>query len=97
MKLTKGLDVSMTRVIISGCNGKMGKVVAECISARNDCEVVAGIDITGGAADFPVFSKPDEDLPEADVLIDFSHPSLLSPLLQLGKKRRMPLVLCTTG
>ena len=87
----------MTRVIISGCNGKMGKVVAECISARNDCEVAAGIDITGGSADFPLFSSPNDDLPEADVLIDFSHPSLLSPLLQLGKKRRMPLVLCTTG
>lgn len=87
----------MTRVIISGCNGKMGKVVAECISSRSDCEVVAGIDVMGGAADFPLFSSPDENLPEADVLIDFSHPSLLSPLLQLGKKRHMPLVLCTTG
>ena len=30
-------------------------------------------------------------------MIDFSHPSALSSLLELGKKRRLPLVLCTTG
>ena len=31
------------------------------------------------------------------MLIDFSHPSVLSSLLEYGKQHHLPLVLCTTG
>ena len=88
----------MTRIIISGCNGKMGRVITELIKERSDCEVVAGIDMnTAENGGYPVFSDPAVVTVEADVLIDFSNPALLTSLLAYGRAKKMPLVLCTTG
>lgn len=88
----------MTRIIISGCGGKMGRVLFACAAQREDCTVVAGVDVHTGVQDaFPVYCSPLEIKEEADVLIDFSNPSLLPDLLAFGKKTHMPLVLCTTG
>lgn len=88
----------MTRILLCGCNGKMGRVIAACVKGREDCEIVAGIDLRADSGgDFPIYASPAEVNVEADVVIDFSNPALLSPLLQLGLARKLPLVLCTTG
>ncbi len=88
----------MTRIIISGCNGKMGREIAACVEQRENCVVVGGIDRnTDIANDFPVFTKPSEINVEADVIIDFSNPSLLPSLLQYAEQTGIALVLCTTG
>ena len=73
----------MTKIVISGANGKMGKTVYSCVSQRNDCIVSAGIDInTDKYADFIIYKSPN-DLPEKpDVIIDYSHPSCLNKLLE---------------
>ena len=34
----------MTRVIMYGCNGKMGQTITRLIEEENDVEIVAGID-----------------------------------------------------
>lgn len=88
----------MTRIILSGCCGHMGRVIANCVKEREDCEIVAGIDIhTQFPYAFPIYAKPEDIQEEADVLIDFSNPALLPPLLVFGRSRNLPLVLCTTG
>ncbi|MFU0833329.1 MAG: 4-hydroxy-tetrahydrodipicolinate reductase [Oscillospiraceae bacterium] len=88
----------MKKIILSGCNGTMGKVVSCCAAERNDVEIIAGIDLkTDSGYDYPVYSSPDQIHLEADVLIDFSNPALLYPLLEYGKMTKTPLVLCTTG
>lgn len=88
----------MTRMILSGCSGNMGRTVSACAAERGDFEIVAGIDRNRSPEPpYPVFSDPEEITAEADVLVDFSSPVLLSTLLEFGKKRRLPLVLCTTG
>lgn len=88
----------MTRIIISGCNGKMGHQVSSCTADRDDCEIVGGIDINNGANnEFPVFAKPKEINVDADVIIDFSNPAILPSLLQYAQIKKVPLVLCTTG
>ena len=75
----------MTRIVVSGCNGKMGHEIVSIVSEASDCQVVAGIDIhTTGNEEFPVFSKAEDVSVDADVLVDFSHPSALSSLC-LGK------------
>lgn len=88
----------MTKIILSGCSGKMGKVIAREVSLRDDCEIVAGVDIySDGSADFPVyddFSKIEED---SDVIIDFSNPSVLNGLLSYSISKSKPAVICTTG
>lgn len=88
----------MINIILSGCNGKMGKFISSVISDRDDCKVVAGIDINTQANDgFPVFAQPDEYKGEADVIIDFSHPSSLEKLLKYAKANNLPIVIATTG
>lgn len=88
----------MTRFILSGCNGKMGRVIAACVANRCDCEVVAGFDInTESHGGFPVYANPANCNVEADVLIDFSHPSALAGILAYAKEHRMPAVIATTG
>lgn len=88
----------MTKIILSGCGGKMGKVIAREVSLRDDCEIVAGVDIySDGSADFPVyddFSKIEEN---SDVIIDFSNPSVLDGLLSYSISKNKPAVICTTG
>lgn len=88
----------MVRIILSGCGGKMGRTVAACAEGREDCRIAAGIDLRKPeGAPFPVYGSPEEVQTEADVLIDFSNPALLAPLLTFGERTHTPLVLCTTG
>lgn len=88
----------MTKILLSGCNGTMGHVITARAASREDCEIVAGIDQSAGAsASYPVYAKPADIAEQADVLVDFSHPTLLPSLLQYGEKTNTPLVLCTTG
>ena len=88
----------MIKIIMNGCNGKMGQVITQIVEGRNDCEIVAGFDINDIQKNsYPVFSNPFDFNGEADVLIDFSHPAVLTNILDFCKERKMPAVICTTG
>lgn len=88
----------MTRIILTGCCGKMGHVIQSIVSSRNDCEIVAGVDVYDSKdCDFPVYSSINEIEQEADALIDFSNPSLLDSILEYGKSTNTSLVIATTG
>ncbi len=88
----------MTKIIMNGCNGKMGRVITELAASDADCEIVAGIDINMDTPnDYPVFSTPQEFTGEADVIIDFSHPSCLDGLLSYCRERKLPIIVATTG
>lgn len=88
----------MLKILISGCNGHMGQVVAQICRESGDVEIAAGFDLLGQKQDdFPVYSSPAEFRGQADALIDFSAPAALPALLELGRTRRLPLVLATTG
>lgn len=88
----------MTNVVISGCCGKMGRVVYDIISQRQDINVIAGVDTAGEKyADFEVYPSPAALPCKPDVIIDFSHPSALDGLLEYAKTNGTALVLATTG
>jgi len=94
----------MLKLIISGCNGYMGRVVATIARSDPDVDVVAGFDLdTEPAGGFPVYSDPAQlmggcgAICEAGAVIDFSNPSALDGLLYFGISEKIPLVLCTTG
>lgn len=88
----------MQKIIISGCCGHMGRVVADICANDPDVEVSAGIDLMPQPTDgFPVFSSPAACAAEGDVVIDFSHPAALSGLLDFCVSRKIPVVLATTG
>ena len=88
----------MIRAIMHGCNGKMGQVISKLVSDDNGIEFVAGIDISDHENNsYPVFKTLEEcDIP-ADVVIDFSNASVVDSLLDVCAKRKLPVVLCTTG
>lgn len=88
----------MLKILISGCNGHMGRVVTDLCREAEDVEIAAGFDLLGREPeDFPVYSSPAAFKGKAHVLIDFSAPAALSALLNFGMERRIPLVLATTG
>lgn len=88
----------MKRIILSGCNGTMGKVVAKSVETREDCAIVGGFDRKSDCTNiFPVFTDFDKVDVECDVIIDFSHPSRIDALLDFAVKNKKPLVIATTG
>lgn len=88
----------MTKIIMNGCNGKMGQVITRLAAEDDSCEIVAGFDVNDTIDNiYPVFTNPDEFTGEADVVIDFSHPSALTNILSYCKKRKLPVILATTG
>ena len=88
----------MTRLILHGCNGKMGRIISEVCREDSDVTVVAGIDLEDlGTEEFPVFTDIFKcDIP-ADVMIDFSNAKAADSVLDYCLMRQMPLVFCTTG
>lgn len=88
----------MLNIILSGCNGRMGRTLESQCAANPELNIVAGFDVLGQAnRNFPVFSVPSEFTGEADVMVDFSHPAALTSLLDFCIARQIPAVLATTG
>ena len=88
----------MVRVILHGCNGRMGHVVAGIAAADPDIEIVAGVDL-GGASDvaFPYYNSVSDVKEEADVLIDFSNAAAVDGMLAACEQKGIGAVVCTTG
>ncbi|WP_455129619.1 4-hydroxy-tetrahydrodipicolinate reductase [Pseudoramibacter alactolyticus] len=88
----------MMKVILSGAAGHMGRVVADCAAAADDVAVVAGLNQRADAAGaFPIYADFDACTEDADVIIDFSHFSAFPRVIAFAEKRRLPLVIATTG
>lgn len=88
----------MPKIIISGCNGKMGQAITRLCAEKEDVTIVAGFDINPvKLSSYPVYADPMEYSGKADVIIDFSNPSTLDNLLNYCTNRNLPCVLCTTG
>ena len=77
----------------------MGRVIQQLVAGRTDCTIAAGVDLfADSAAAFPAYTNIADVQEEADVIIDFPHPSLLTPILSYAaQKGGIPAVLCTTG
>lgn len=88
----------MIKILLSGCNGRMGRAISEMCNKNQKTIVIAGFDAyTKRTFNYPVyddFSKITEDF---DVVIDFSNPAVLPALLNLCIDKKKPIVLCTTG
>lgn len=89
----------MTRIIMHGCNGKMGQVITGIVNNDPDASIVAGIDISDHITtnNYPVFTDIEACDVEADVVIDFTSAVAVDKLLEWTEKKGLPLVLCSTG
>lgn len=88
----------MTRVIMHGCNGKMGQTISGLIAADEEIEIVAGVDAYDeGRNSYPVFRTIEECDIAADAVIDFSAAPAVDGLIAYCVEKQVPCVLCTTG
>ncbi len=88
----------MVRIIMNGCNGHMGQVITGLLKDDPEAEITAGIDLADNRDNgYPVYTKPENCQAEADVVIDFSSYKAADGLLEYCRKKKLPLVLCTTG
>ena len=88
----------MTRVIMHGCNGRMGQMISGLCTADPEIEIVAGVETyTEQKDDYPVFASIDQCDVAADAIIDFSNASAVDGLLDYCEEKQIPVVLCSTG
>ncbi len=88
----------MCNLIIQGVCGRMGRALVALIDEREDCKIVAGVDVcTNASFPFPVYTKLQDVKESADVMIDFSLPEATKAALPVCMERNLPCVICTTG
>ena len=88
----------MIRIMMRGCNGKMGQCISRIVAEDLETEMVAGIDIfDDGHNPYPVFKDIRDCNVQADCLIDFSGVTGLEDMLDYCVEKNLPCVLCTTG
>lgn len=89
-------------IIINGILGQMGSEVARlCESGYRLSRLVLGVDPRAEKVDTgaPIYHSFAEitDVLGAECIIDFSHHSCVSQMLDFAVKRNIPTVVCTTG
>ena len=91
-------EKKMVRIIMHGCNGKMGQVITGLVADDPNAQIVAGIDIADNRDNgYPVFTDIWTCDVQADAVIDFCTAKATDTLLEYCEKRQIPVVLCTTG
>ena len=88
----------MVRIIMHGCNGKMGQVITGLVADDPNAQIVAGIDIADNRDNgYPVFTDIKKCDVAADVIVDFAAAVAVDALLDYSVEKQIPVVLCTTG
>ena len=88
----------MTDIVIQGIGGRMGHVLCDMIAQREDCRVIAGIDLKDGDQNgIPVYDSLEKLDGKGDVVIDFSSPAAVEKALPYCEAHKLPIVVCTTG
>ena len=88
----------MIKMIMHGCNGKMGQVITNICKEDPEIETVAGIDPYSGVQnEYPVFANVADCELKADVVVDFAAAPAIDALLDYCVTHKLPVVLCTTG
>ena len=88
----------MVKILMHGCNGKMGQVITNIVSEDEHSVITAGVDAWDGIKnDYPVYKTVADCKEDYDVIIDFSNASAVDALLEDAVAVGKPIVLCTTG
>ena len=88
----------MLKVLVNGCNGKMGQVVCDLIQKNENLHLLCGVDKDiNNTTPFPIYTNTDNILEKPDVIIDFSIPVATFSILEYAKENNIPIVIATTG
>ncbi|MHB1483126.1 MAG: 4-hydroxy-tetrahydrodipicolinate reductase [Saccharofermentanales bacterium] len=89
-----------TRILLHGCNGRMGQAISRICQESVDLEVTAGVDLVSKKMfDYPVFTDIADTSVDFDVIIDFSNPATggVMAVIDYAAKKDKPVVIATTG
>lgn len=88
----------MLEVMVNGCNGKMGSVVADLIDKDPNIILKCGTDkVDTGMLTYPVYTDLNQIPEKPSVIIDFSVPVATFGVLDYAKQNQVPIVIATTG
>ncbi len=88
----------MTKILLSGCNGRLGRSIVEAAALDGTIEIAAGVDINPEKrGDFPVYADIFEYPGSVDLVVDCSHPSALHGLITWCLSKNCGLIVATTG
>ena len=88
----------MIKVLINGCNGKMGQEDIKAIDDNEKFTVLNGVDKEENPDYiFPVYTNINDIKEKPDVIIDFSIPVATMQILEYAKSNKVPIVIATTG
>ncbi len=89
----------MIKIILNGCNGKMGRVISEEVSKTSDIKIVAGVDknTDDNTFGYPIFADIQQFNQKADVIVDFSRPESVTSLVPYAIDTKTSLMVATTG
>ncbi len=88
----------MTKILLCGANGRMGKAITRLVGERSNAQIICGVDLnteeSGGFPVYPDFASVKET---PDVIIDFSNPANFDNLMDYAETKGIPVVVATTG
>ena len=88
----------MTKIIITGCNGRMGQMITDIVTEDNDAVIVAGVDIVNNRNNsYPVFTDISDCDIMADVIIDVSSSQGIEERISYAVDKHIPVIVCSTG
>ncbi len=89
----------MIKILMNGCNGKMGQVITRISKEYDNIEVTAGVtrDPLRVQNPYPVYGHIREVADKVDVVVDFSNPEMLPEAIEYCISHRTALVVGTTG
>ena len=88
----------MIKILVNGCNGKMGQVVCNLVKQNDKIELCGGFDRENlKLLDIEVFTDIKDISIKPDVIIDFSIPISTFNILEYAKQNKIPIVIATTG
>ena len=88
----------MVKVLLSGCCGRMGKVITQLASEDPGVQIAAGVDLLSSeGCSYPVFTSFAACNVPVDVIVDFSSPKAFDGMMDFAVEKHIPAVVCTTG
>jgi len=87
----------MMNILITGCGGRMGRVLSRMCEESDDLNVACGVDPAMPACSYPVYSSCTDVSEKIDMIIDFSFHAAISDILSYATKNKIPAVIATTG
>lgn len=88
----------MTKIIMLGCNGRMGQIITDMVKQDDECTIVAGIDIVDNRDNgYPVYTKLADCDVEADAIIDFTSATDFESRMDYAVDKQIPIIECSTG